>query len=156
MAKMTELFPEAAGYGALETRGGTDTLLRAHICSELGHLKEKIAGLKASALDEGEEDMLDELDKIEVRMTRTIDALRAADYSDTAFFSRSEVSDENLERICSYDRELIDDLELLATDIMAMKYETIGNLTLREAEGTLASIELKVTNRRYIFETGGE
>lgn len=156
MAKLAELLPEAEGYAALESRAATDAHLRTHICSELERLKEKIAGLKASALDEGEEDMLEELDKIEVRMTRTIDALRDADYSATPFFTRDGVSGEDLERICSYDRELIDDLELLTTDIMAMKYETIGNLTLREAEGTLASIELKVNNRRYIFETGGE
>ena len=155
MAKIAELLPGTAGYGVFEARGETDTLLRAHICSELERLKEKIAYLKASALDEGEEDMLEELDKIEVRMTRTIDALRAADYTDTPFFRQKEVSVEDLDRICSYDRELIDDLELLTIDVMAMKYETIGNLTLREAEGTLASIELKVTNRRYIFETGG-
>ena len=156
MAKLAELLPETEGYGTFAARAGTDAHLRSHIGDELERLKEKIADLKASAHDEGEEDMLDELDKIEVRMTRTIDALRGADYSALGFFTREEVSAEDLDRICSYDRELIDDLELLTTDIMAMKYETIGNLTLREAEGTLASIELKVTNRRYIFETGGE
>lgn len=156
MEKMAELLPETAGYAVLTARGRTDTLLRAHICSEMDQLRAKIADLKASASDEGEEDMLEELDKIDVRMIRTVDALRSADYTDTAFFREDAVKTEDLERICSYDRELLDDLELLTTDIMAMKYETIGNLTLREAEGTLASIELKVTNRRYIFETGGE
>ena len=156
MTKLAELLPDAAGYGAWQRRAETDAVLRAHICSELERLKEKITDLKASASDEGEEDMLEELDKIDVRMTRTIDALRAADYTGTSFFSREELSEGDLQRVCAYDRELIDDLELLTIDVMAMKYETIGNLTLREAEGTLASIELKVSNRRYIFETGGE
>jgi len=156
MAKLAELLPTTEGYARLAARTLTDEMLRSHICSELAQLREKIADLKASAGEEGEEDMLEELDKIDVRMERTVDALRSADYADTPFFRNEEVSEEDLERICSYDRELIDDLELLTTDIMAMKYETIGNLTLREAEGTLASIELKVTNRRYVFETGGE
>ena len=156
MEKLAELLPETAGYGALEERASTDAHLRAHICSELERLMEKISALKASALDEGEEDMLEELDKIGVRMTRTIDTLRSADYSGAPFFRQAAVPAEDLDRICSYDRELIDDLELLTIDVMALKYETIGNLTLREAEGTLASIELKVTNRPFVFQTGGE
>ena len=38
---------------------------------------------------------------------------------------------------------------------MGLKYETIGNLTLREIEGTLAAIELKITNRKDVLADTG-
>lgn len=150
------LFPEARGYRAFEGRADTEERLRAHAASVLDRLREKIAELKAAASDEGEEDMLEELDKIDVRMGRTIEALQSAGYAGLPFFSRTEVSEMDLARVCAYDLELLDDLGLLTIDVMGMKYETIGNLTLREAEGTLAAIELKIANRSYIFESAGE
>jgi hypothetical protein len=153
---IADLFPEARGYRAFEGRADTEERLRTHVASELERLREKIAELKAAATDEGEEDMLEELDKIGIRMGRTIEALRSAGYAGLPFFSQTDVSETDLARVCAYDLELLDDLGLLTIDVMGMKYETIGNLTLREAEGTLAGIELKVANRGYIFEPGGE
>ncbi|HEY3174656.1 MAG TPA: hypothetical protein VGK94_02735 [Candidatus Polarisedimenticolia bacterium] len=150
------LIPEARGYRAWEGRADTDERLRTHVAMELERLRVKIAELKAAASDEGEEDMLHELDKIDVRMERTIEALQSAAYAGLPFFAKADAAESDLTRICAYDQELLDDLGLLTTDVMGMKYETIGNLTLREAEGTLAAIELKITNRGYIFEKGGE
>ena len=150
------LFPEARGYRAFDGRADTEERLRAHVASELARLREKVAELKAAASEEGEEDMLEELDKIDTRMGRTIEALHGAGYAGLPFFSSREVSELDLARVCAYDLELLDDLGLLTIDVMGMKYETIGNLTLREAEGTLAAIELKIANRGYIFEPGGE
>ena len=156
MRKISGLIPGASGYRAQAERARTDQLIREHVATGLDRLRGRIAELKASAEEEGEEDMLDDLDRIDERMTRTIETLGSADYSAVRFFIESAISDAQLGRVCSYDRALLEDLDLLTTDVMGMKYETIGNLTLREAEGTLAAIELKVTNRKDAFETSGD
>ena len=156
LRKIAGLIPDADGYRAAGARAETDRLVRAHVGAGLERLKARIEELKDAARDEGEEDMLDDLDRIGERMSRTIEALRTDDYSAVRFFGEAAATDHHIGRVSSYDKALIEDLELLTTDVMGMKYETIGNLTLREAEGTLAAIELKVTNRRDAFETAGD
>jgi len=156
LRKIASLIPAAAGYRAAGARAETDRLVRGHVGAGLERLKARIEELKEAAREEGEEDMLDDLDRIGERMGRTIDSLRSADFSDVPFFAEPAATDNHIGRVSSYDKALLEDLELLTTDVMGMKYETIGNLTLREAEGTLAAIELKVTNRRDAFETAGD
>ena len=156
LRQMGRSIPDAPGYRAAEGRARTESLIREHVAGGLQKLREKLAGLKASAEEEGEEDMLDDLDRIDERMARTIETLNAADYTGVPFFSQPEVTDHQLARVCTYDKALLEDLDLLTTDIMGIRYETIGNLTLREAEGTLAAIELKITNRKDAFETAGD
>ena len=130
------------------TRRETDAAMREQAASSIEALFEKVNQLKTAADEEGEEDMIFELERIDERMRRTSDALRGADYSGVAFFENGDVSDENLAKIHAYDNELLKDIQLLTRDVLALKYETIGNLTLREVEGTIGAIELKVTNRK--------
>ena len=156
LKKLAGLIPGAAGYREAAGRAQTDLQVREHIASELERLSGRINELKASAEEEGEEDMAFELGRIDERMARTIAAVRGADYAGVPFFTAAALDPKHLARACAYDTALMEDLDLLASDVMSMKYETIGNLTLREAEGTLAAIELKITNRKDVFETSGE
>jgi len=149
------MIPEASDYRGKDARRQTDAQVRDHIASEIDKLRDKILQLKSSATEEGEEDMLEDLDRIDSRMSRTVEALRSEEHAASPFFEAQEVPEEDLSRVCSYDRALLEDLELLVTDVMGLKYETIGNLTLREAEGTLAAIELRVNNRKDVLEISG-
>ena len=145
--------PEASGYRAPGSRRDTDARLREHLASQIDTLREKIAQLMTAADEEGEEDMRYDLDRVDSRMERTAAALRSADYGGVAFFESPDLPEVELERTCAYDAALLDDMDLLVKDVLGMKYETIGNLTLREVEGTLAAIELKVANRRDILDS---
>ncbi len=140
MERLAGLIPEAAGYREPGDRAATDDLFRAHVAEELEALRVRMAELKTAADEEGEEDMLDDLDRIDTRMERTIEALKAA--GQTGPFFNGPVEDEHLARVCAYDLTILEDVALLVRDTMGLKYETIGNLTLREIEGTLAAIEL--------------
>jgi len=153
MQRLAGLIPDAAGYREPSGRAATDELFRAHVASELEALRAKMAELKGAAEEEGEEDMLDDLDRIDMRMERTIEALGSAGQA-AAFFSGA-VDDAHLSRVCSYDLAILEDVALLVRDTMGLKYETIGNLTLREVEGTLAAIELKINNRKDVLADTG-
>ncbi len=154
--KLAMTISDAPGYRDPEARTETDRLVREHIAAELDGLRKKIGELKAAADEEGEEDLGDDLDRIDARMERTNEALRGADYKDSKFFGLAEVPDEGLGKVCAYDQALLEDLDLLVGDVMGMKYEAIGTLTLREVEGTLAAIELKITNRKDVFDNSLE
>lgn len=155
MTTIGRLLPGAGGYRDQASRPGTDALLREHVAGELARLRARIDELRTAAQDEGEEDMVDDLERIDGRMERTIEAVRAADYAGLPFFTMERLPEADLERACACDQALLEDLALLSTDVMGLRYETIGSLTLREAEGTLAAIELKAANRRDLFENAG-
>ena len=153
LEKIADVLPGLAGYRAKESRRDTDRRLREYIASQIDQLRLKVEEIKRSATDEGDLDMLDDLGRLDGRMQRTADALKFADYGYSGFFDQVKVREEELDRIYAYDEAILGDLELLSRDVGNLKYDNIGNLTLREVEGTLASIEMKVHNRKDIFET---
>jgi len=153
LEKIADLIPGVSGYRAKEERRETDKRLREYIASQLDDLRLKVEEIKLAATDEGDLDMLDDLGRLDSRLQRTADAIRFADYGYTGFFDQMKIRDEELGRIYAYDEAILGDLDLLRRDLGNVKYEAIGTLTLREVEGTLASIELRVSNRKDLFET---
>ena len=153
LEKIADLIPGVSGYRAKESRRDTDRRLREYIAGRLDELRGKVEEIKLAATDEGDLDMLDDVGRLDSRLQRTADALRFADYGYSGFFDQVKIREEELDRIYAYDEAILGDLDLLAKDLGAVKYETIGTLTLREVEGTLASIELRVSNRKDLFET---
>ncbi len=155
LQRLAVRFPGAVGYADPARRRETDRSLREHVAAELQRLHHRVGSLMEAAREEGEEDMLEDLARLDDRIARTRDAVTSAEYAGAVFLEGGAISDEELGRVCAYDHALLADLDLLSRDVGAIRYETIGNLTLREVEGTLAGIELKVANRRDIFEIGG-
>jgi hypothetical protein len=153
LEKIADRIPGLAGYRAKEARRETDKRLREYIAGRIDQLRLKVEEIKAAATDEGDLDLLDDLGRLDSRMQRTADALRYADYGYSGFFDQVKIREEELDRIYAYDEAILGDLDLLVRDVGGLKYEGIGNLTLREVEGTLASIEMKVSNRKDLFET---
>jgi hypothetical protein len=153
LEKVADLIPGLSGYRAKESRRDTDKRLREYIAGRLDELRPRIEEIKRVATDEGDLDMLDDLGRLDSRLQRTADALRFADYGYSGFFDQVKIREEELDRVYAYDEAILGDLELLAKDLGAIKYDTIGTLTLREVEGTLASIELRVANRKDLFDT---
>jgi len=153
LEKIADLIPGLAGYRAKESRRDTDKRLREHMAGRIDALRLKIEEIKAAATDAGDLDLLDDLGRLDARMQRTADALRYADYGYSGFFDQLKIREAELDRIYAYDTAMFEDLDLLARDVGKLKYDAIGNLTLREVEGTVAAIELKVANRKDIFET---
>jgi len=153
LEKVADLIPGLSGYRAKEGRRDTDKRLREYIASRLDDLRRKVEEIKLAATDEGDLDMLDDLGRLDLRLQRTGDAIRFADYGYSGFFDQMKIREEELDRLYVYDEAILGDLELLERDLGNIKYEAIGTLTLREVEGTLASIELRVSNRKDLFET---
>jgi len=153
LEKVADRIPGLAGYRAKEARRDTDKRLREFIASQIDRHRLRVEEIKRAATDEGDLDMLDDLGRLDARMQRTADALRFADYGYSGFFDQVKIREEELDRIYAYDEAILGDLDLLTRDVGGLKYASIGTLTLREVEGTLASIELKVANRKDVFET---
>jgi len=143
--------PGVAGYRDPESRRETDRKLRDHVAGQLGHLAAKVGEIRKVADDEGDADMADDLSRLEERFRRTAEAISASAPPEQEFLGRAAMRSEELTHVHSNDAAMLEDLDLLGKDMGTLKYETIGTLTLREVEGTLASIELKVSNRKHLL-----
>jgi hypothetical protein len=152
LARAAEAIPGIPGYRERSGRRRTDEQLRDFLAGCIDDLVGKFDEIRSVADEEGDVDMVEDLQRLGERFGRTADALRTADYSGCGFFDDESPEDEQISRICGYDLAMLEDLELLSSDIGALKYESIGTLTLREVEGTLASIDLRVANRKDLFE----
>lgn len=154
LVKLHGLAPAAPGYTDAASRLETDALMRGALAESLSALRSKLAELMQAAEEEGEEDMGDDLGRIDERMERTAGALADEAHVAMPFFTRDDTPQDDRDRVSGYDLQLLEDMELLRRDVLGMRYETIGSLTLREVEGTLAAIELKVANRKDVLEGG--
>lgn len=146
-----ERVPGIAGYGGTASRPETDRQLRDYLASELDLLRGKVDEIRGVADEEGDADMVEDVGRLDERLARTAEALRAADYTGAAFFAGEDPGQAVLDRVYAFDLAMIEDLDLLARDLGELKYDSIGALTLREIEGTLASIELRVANRKHLM-----
>lgn len=147
--------PGVAGYRGAVSRRETDLRIREHLVEELDALSTKAGEIRSAAGEEGDVDMAEDVARLLERLERTAAELRSAEYGSAPFFTREELSETELNQIHGHDLALLEDLDLLARDMESLKYETIGTLTLREVEGTLASIELRIANRKHLLESPG-
>jgi hypothetical protein len=150
--KVAQRVPGLAGYREASARRETDLQLREHIAGELELLRSRVAEIREVAEEEQDPDMVDDITRLDERLDRTAGALRSADYGSAEFFTRAEMQEQELARVYEFDSAMLEDLDLLSRDVGGLKYDNIGTLTLREVEGTLASIELRVANRKHLFE----
>lgn len=149
LAAVSRKIPGVTGYREPEGRRETDTKLRGLIASELAALVEKIGALKADADADGDADMADDLTRLAERFQGSVDAISAAAHE--GFLGRGPMGTDDLAQVHANDAAMLEDLDLLSKDLGALKLESIGALTLREVEGTLASIELKISNRKHLL-----
>jgi hypothetical protein len=154
LVRLNGLAPGAPGYGDQASRVQTDILMRGALAETLSGLRAKLGELIEAAEEEGEEDMRDDLGRIDERMERTGAALGDPAHLEAPFFTREDLQPADRDRVCGYDLQLLEDAELLRRDVLGLRYETIGSLTLREVEGTLAAIELRLANRKDVLEGG--
>jgi len=149
LVAVSRKLPGATGYRDPDSRKETDAKLRELIASELGALVEKLGALKADAEDDGDSDMADDLSILAERFQGSVDAISGASHE--GFLGRGPMEPDDLAQIHKLDAAMLEDLDLLTKDLASLKLESIGALTLREVEGTLASIELKISNRKHLL-----
>ncbi len=147
--------PGIAGYRDVANRRETDLRMREYMAGELEALSSKAGEIRSAAEKEGDVDTAEDVARLLERLEETASELRSAGYGSAPFFTRDDLSEAELSQVHGHDLAVLEDLDLLARDMESLRYETIGTLTLREVEGTLASIELRIANRKHLLESPG-
>ena len=105
--------PGVGTYREREKRRETDKKIREHVAEELqdarGHLKRGMRDFSRKGLS----DLLIDLDHLSAQIQQMADTIRYAAYGYGGIFDVEKIRDEEINRLCSFDLSLKEDVEKL-------------------------------------------
>jgi hypothetical protein len=105
--------PGVGTYREREKRRETDKKIREHVAEELqdarGHLKRVMLDFSRKGLS----DLLIDLDHLSAQIQQMADTIRYAAYGYGGIFDVEKIRDEEINRLCSFDLSLKEDVEKL-------------------------------------------
>jgi len=121
--RIATFIPGFRGYKEKELRRESDKLIRNHLNLNLSTLKTDLKTAAQQLSDRRYLDILTDMDRLVAKMDRIVEKVNHASYGYTGFFDVVKVKEENLDRMLTFDAELIDKVNSLATEITAFKAE---------------------------------
>jgi hypothetical protein len=120
LERLGEKIPGYRGFQDRELRRDVDRMLREHLASGLGKVKETLRDRSRAFVDAGKIGALNGFD----RLDRTIDGLsqtiRFSDYGATGLFDPVKIGDAALQRLYEFDLSVSDDLAQLESGVAAL------------------------------------
>lgn len=112
--KLKELLlkvPGFSGYIEMEDRRTADKLMRETIADRYQELVDHLSTIQASLVDDGNLELVEDLEQVVVRLRTFIDRIRHASYGYSSFFSAVKIDTEKLDRLYDYDGSLLDGVD---------------------------------------------
>ena len=120
LERLGDKIPGYRGFQDRELRRDVDRLLREHLASELGRLKAALRDRARSYTDAGKIGSLSSFDRLDRQLDGLSQAVRFSDYGATGLFDPVKIGEAELARIYEFDQSVVDDLEQLEREIVAL------------------------------------
>lgn len=105
--KLLEKIPGFDGYIERHNRRMSDKLLREKVADDFEGLWQRLSALQRDLIDQGELELIDDLESGAIKLRQFIDRVRTASYGYTGFFDSVKINKEDLARVYQYDLELL-------------------------------------------------
>lgn len=99
--------PGFKGYFERSERRAADKLLREKIADRFDSLWGRLSSLQRDAINNGEIELIDDLEASAIKIRQFIDRVRNASYGYAGFFDAIQVRTEALDLIYQYDNEML-------------------------------------------------
>lgn len=142
--KILDAIPGLSGYRKREDRRTTDKRLREYLALRIDNARKKISDLKLDLTNEGKLSGLDDLGRLERKLSKIADSIRFANYGYSGLFDQLKIKEEELDVLYSHDLKFVETIEELEKSI-SQKGEG-----LKEA---VEKVEALVDERKVIFES---
>ena len=120
LERLGDKIPGYRGFQDRELRRDVDRLLREHLAAELGRLKAALRDRARSYTDAGKIGVLGSFDRLDRQLDGLSQAVRFSDYGATGLFDPVKIGEAELARIYEFDQSVVDDLEQLEREIVAL------------------------------------
>lgn len=106
--KLLAKIPGFSGYVERLNRRLADKALREKIAMEYELLWGRLSSLQKDLIDQGQLELIDDLESSAIKLRQFIDRIRTAAYGYTGFFDSIKIDKDDLKRVYEYDYSLFD------------------------------------------------
>ncbi len=117
LERLVSGLPGFQGYRAKEHRRDADKILRLHIAERLTEQWRRLTEIQRQMASSGEFTYLDDLEGIAIRLRSLADQIRTASYGYAGFFDAVKVDDAALQRLYTFDTQLLDLVEAIKAGV---------------------------------------
>jgi hypothetical protein len=124
--RIAAALPGFRGYKEKELRRESDKMIRNHLVLKLSKDKDNVRSINQKIADKRYLDILTDADRLVAKMDRITEKVNHASYGYSGFFDIVKIKEENLDRMISFDNQLLDEVNALTDSIDALKAQLLA------------------------------
>ncbi len=125
--RIAAALPGFRGYKEKELRRESDKLVRNNLYLILSKDKDSVRSISQRIADKRYMDVLTDIDRVTAKMDRITEKVNHASYGYAGFFDIVKIKEENLDRMITFDNQLLDEVNALTASIEDLKTQLISN-----------------------------
>jgi hypothetical protein len=125
--RVAAALPGFHGYKEKELRRESDKLIRNNLTLKLSKDKDNVRGIAQRIADKRYLDVLPDIDRLNAKMDRITEKVNHASYGYAGFYDIVKIKEENLDRMITFDNQLLDEVDALTTSIDDLKAQLLSN-----------------------------
>jgi hypothetical protein len=125
--RIAAALPGFRGYKEKELRRESDKLVRNNLYLKLTKDKDNIKSISQKIADKRYMDVLTDVDRLTAKMDRITEKVNHASYGYAGFYDIVKIKEENLDRMITFDNQLLDEVNALTASIEDLKTQLLSN-----------------------------
>jgi hypothetical protein len=124
--RIAAALPGFRGYKEKELRRESDKLIRNNLTLKLSKGKDNVRDISQRIADKRYLDVLPNIDRLTAKMDRITEKVNHASYGYAGFFDIVKIKEENLDRMITFDNQLLDEVDALTASIEDLKTQLLS------------------------------
>jgi hypothetical protein len=124
--RIVAALPGFKGYNEKELRRESDKLIRNHLVLNLSRIKDGIRSIFQKITDRRYLDVLTDMDRLTAKIDRITEKINHASYGYGGFFDIIKIKEEHLDRMITFDNQLVEYVDALATAVDVFKSQLVA------------------------------
>jgi hypothetical protein len=125
--RIAAALPGFRGYKEKELRRESDKLVRNNLYLKLTKDKDDVRVISQKIADKRYMDVLTDIDRLTAKMDRITEKVNHASYGYSGFYDIVKIKEENLDRMITFDNQLLDEVNALTATIGDLKTQLLSN-----------------------------
>ncbi len=125
--RIVAALPGFRGYKEKELRRESDKLVRNNLYLKLTKDKDDVRAISQKLADKRYMDVLTDIDRLTAKMDRITEKVNHASYGYAGFYDIVKIKEENLDRMITFDNQLLDEVNALTATIGDLKTQLLSN-----------------------------
>ena len=125
--RIAAALPGFRGYKEKELRRESDKLVRNNLYLKLTKDKDNIKSISQKIADKRYMDVLTDIDRLTAKMDRITEKVNHASYGYAGFYDIVKIKEENLDRMITFDNQLLEEVNALTASIEDLKTQLLSN-----------------------------